>query len=321
MIQNCGRPSDLTTSVDFNETVPIGNKVSSNSLDVSLADSHSDLISSSPSNSKHQLESDRVTSRNNNFSKPTTVKASSNITAPIASCSTTSNNPSESSDAGRNIDPCEGNGIMSGTNPLSTESNVVMPNEMRNMAHHKNTNLTDQELSRLNNMYGKRQETMELGAQSNGGVMPYTKNNHLEQSRVNTSRNFIPSVNNNLDHVSKIKSLTTNDSQTESALKFPENSQANHIEKLSSIPNRNENIHKQNEDKEANIVVEWLNFLQLEHYSQEFIDNGYDDLETVKKIGPADLDALGVVSVHHRSFILDAVRVLREQGRVIDKWV
>ena len=65
---------------------------------------------------------------------------------------------------------------------------------------------------------------------------------------------------------------------------------------------------------EANIVVEWLNFLQLGHYASAFIDNGYDDLETVKRVGPEDLDAIGVVSVHHRAFLLDAVRVLREQG-------
>ena len=66
--------------------------------------------------------------------------------------------------------------------------------------------------------------------------------------------------------------------------------------------------------EEANIVVEWLNFLQLGHYASDFIDNGYDDLETVKRVGPEDLDAIGVVSVHHRAFLLDAVRVLREQG-------
>jgi len=65
---------------------------------------------------------------------------------------------------------------------------------------------------------------------------------------------------------------------------------------------------------EANIVVEWLHFLQLGHYASDFLDNGYDDLETVKRIGPEDLDAIGVVSVHHRAFLLDAVRVLREQG-------
>ena len=63
-----------------------------------------------------------------------------------------------------------------------------------------------------------------------------------------------------------------------------------------------------------NIVVEWLTFLQLGHYSKGFIDNGYDDLETVKKIGPADLDAIGVLSAHHRAFLLDAVRVLKEQA-------
>ena len=62
-----------------------------------------------------------------------------------------------------------------------------------------------------------------------------------------------------------------------------------------------------------NIVTEWLVFLQLGQYSRGFIDNGYDDLETVKKIGPADLDAIGVLSAHHRAFLLDAVRVLREQ--------
>lgn len=67
-------------------------------------------------------------------------------------------------------------------------------------------------------------------------------------------------------------------------------------------------------DGVPNIVVEWLTFLQLGQYTQGFIDNGYDDLETVKKIGPADLDAIGVLSAHHRAFLLDAVRVLKEQA-------
>ena len=72
---------------------------------------------------------------------------------------------------------------------------------------------------------------------------------------------------------------------------------------------------------DANIVIEWLTFLQLEHYSKEFLDNGYDDLETLKRVGPEDLDAIGVVSVHHRSFLLDAVRVLREQvKRYLQLW-
>ncbi len=64
----------------------------------------------------------------------------------------------------------------------------------------------------------------------------------------------------------------------------------------------------------GNIVSEWLSFLQLGQYSPDFIDNGYDELEVVKQVGPADLDAIGVVSPHHRAFLLDAVRVLREQG-------
>jgi hypothetical protein len=62
-----------------------------------------------------------------------------------------------------------------------------------------------------------------------------------------------------------------------------------------------------------NIVLEWLSFLQLGQYGRGFLDNGYDDLETVKRIGPADLDAIGVLSAHHRAFLLDAVRVLKEQ--------
>jgi len=64
----------------------------------------------------------------------------------------------------------------------------------------------------------------------------------------------------------------------------------------------------------ANIVTEWLQFLQLGHYAHAFLDNGYDDLETVKRIGQEDLDAIGVLLPHHRNFLLDAVQVLREQG-------
>ena len=51
------------------------------------------------------------------------------------------------------------------------------------------------------------------------------------------------------------------------------------------------------------------------HLLQDFLDNGYDDLETVKKIGMEDLDAIGVSNKHHRGFLIDAVRVLREQGK------
>ena len=65
-------------------------------------------------------------------------------------------------------------------------------------------------------------------------------------------------------------------------------------------------------------VGQWLLFLQMERYLPGFIDNGYDDFETIKQIGIPDLEAIGVADLHHQAFLLDAVRVLREQGAV---WV
>jgi poly(A) RNA polymerase GLD2 len=63
-----------------------------------------------------------------------------------------------------------------------------------------------------------------------------------------------------------------------------------------------------------NIVEEWLRSLNLIHYTQAFLDNGYDDLEICKQIGQPDLDAIGVQKPTHRKEILDAVRSLRELG-------
>ncbi|GAB1604803.1 SAM and SH3 domain-containing protein 1-like isoform X6 [Argonauta hians] len=63
-----------------------------------------------------------------------------------------------------------------------------------------------------------------------------------------------------------------------------------------------------------NIVTDWLRSLSLVHYTQAFLDNGYDDLEICKQIGDPDLDAIGVFKQEHRQRILDAVRILREQG-------
>jgi len=62
------------------------------------------------------------------------------------------------------------------------------------------------------------------------------------------------------------------------------------------------------------IVANWLRPLSLTHYTEAFLDNGYDDLEVCKQIGEPDLDAIGVLDPAHRDEILDAVRVLREQG-------
>ena len=54
----------------------------------------------------------------------------------------------------------------------------------------------------------------------------------------------------------------------------------------------------------ASAIGAWLHFLQMDQYYQEFIDNGYDDLETAKKIGSDDLDAIGVDDQHHKIFLL-----------------
>ena len=46
--------------------------------------------------------------------------------------------------------------------------------------------------------------------------------------------------------------------------------------------------------EEQTIVSVWLRFLNIEEYSERFIHNGYDDLETVKMIGEDDLKAMGI---------------------------
>lgn len=62
------------------------------------------------------------------------------------------------------------------------------------------------------------------------------------------------------------------------------------------------------------IVEEWLRPLNLQHYTQAFLDNGYDDLEVCKQIGTPDLDAIGVLDLEHRKRILDAVEALQKEG-------
>ena len=64
----------------------------------------------------------------------------------------------------------------------------------------------------------------------------------------------------------------------------------------------------------TNIVTDWLRFLDLEEYSTGFLENGYDDMETVKQISLADLLAIGVVRTDHQEYLLSSVRILREQG-------
>lgn len=67
-------------------------------------------------------------------------------------------------------------------------------------------------------------------------------------------------------------------------------------------------------EMEETIVGEWLRSLHMEQYTDSFIDNGYDDLEICKQIGAPDLDAIGVVNPGHRSALLGAVMLLREEG-------
>lgn len=65
---------------------------------------------------------------------------------------------------------------------------------------------------------------------------------------------------------------------------------------------------------ESCIVEEWLRSIGLVHYTQSFLDNGYDDLEICKQIGDPDLDAIGVDDPIERSDILAAVKQLLEEG-------
>ncbi|KAH9381886.1 hypothetical protein HPB48_015394 [Haemaphysalis longicornis] len=65
---------------------------------------------------------------------------------------------------------------------------------------------------------------------------------------------------------------------------------------------------------EQSIVADWLRTLGLAQYAESFVDNGYDDLEICKQIGEPDLDAIGVSDPKHRHRVLQAVRVLLEQG-------
>ena len=64
----------------------------------------------------------------------------------------------------------------------------------------------------------------------------------------------------------------------------------------------------------TNIVSVWLRFLHISEYTERFLDNGYDDLETVKQMGEDDLKAIGVDSQEDEEMILLSVKILREQG-------
>ena len=66
-----------------------------------------------------------------------------------------------------------------------------------------------------------------------------------------------------------------------------------------------------------NIVSVWLRFLNIEEYTERFIDNGYDDLETIKQMGEEDLKAIGIDNQKNEEMILLSVKILREQGAAL----
>ena len=65
---------------------------------------------------------------------------------------------------------------------------------------------------------------------------------------------------------------------------------------------------------EDNIVCTWLRFLHVEEYSSNFLDNGYDDLETVKQMREEDLRAIGISRGEDEELLLLSVKILRERG-------
>ena len=64
----------------------------------------------------------------------------------------------------------------------------------------------------------------------------------------------------------------------------------------------------------AALVLDWLSTLKLAQYVEDFVDNGYDDLEVCKQIGDPDLDAIGVRVENHRRRLLGAVARLRQEA-------
>ena len=62
------------------------------------------------------------------------------------------------------------------------------------------------------------------------------------------------------------------------------------------------------------VVWTWLHTLDQEHLFESFLENGYDDLETVKQMGEEDLLAIGVEDQDTRLVINQAARMLREKG-------
>ena len=194
--------------------------------------------------------------------------------------------------------------MMNGNDNTTFENDITIASSKGNTSietNHddiKNLNLTDQELSQLNMNGRKKNDIINM----NHSPKDPDWKRRIGKDDFQDGRNVSNATYNPLRH------------SAQDSMEIQKQVAANATEMEVYHTGKNTGDTDSNDD-EANIVAEWLTFLQLGHYSKGFLDNGYDELETVKRIGPADLDAIGVVSVHHRSFILDAVRVLREQGK------
>lgn len=67
----------------------------------------------------------------------------------------------------------------------------------------------------------------------------------------------------------------------------------------------------------SSTVEDWLRSLGFIHYTQAFLDNGYDELEICKEIGKEDLDAIGVTNFKDRTDIKNAVERLKQSGTAV----
>lgn len=67
----------------------------------------------------------------------------------------------------------------------------------------------------------------------------------------------------------------------------------------------------------SSTVEDWLRSLGFINYTQDFLDNGYDELEICKEIGKEDLDAIGVRNFKDRTDILNAVSRLKQAGTAV----
>ena len=65
---------------------------------------------------------------------------------------------------------------------------------------------------------------------------------------------------------------------------------------------------------EENIVYYWLSNMDLGDYFCNFIEHGYDDLETIKCIGREDLDVMGINQKIDQLKILEAAKYLKIKG-------